>query len=132
MLIAVNGTLMRGLELNQNLLDAGASFVREDRTAPCYRMWSIADRYPGMLRSGGGNGVSLAIEIWEIDPIGLIQILVREPPGLSIGRVLLESCEEVLGVLAEAYLVEGMQEITSYGGWRSYVVSVFSWPSIGH
>ena len=35
-LLAVNGTLMRGLELNPNLLAVGASFVAEASTAPCF------------------------------------------------------------------------------------------------
>ena len=47
---AVNGTLMRGLKLNNNLLNVGAVFDRESSTAPCYRLWSIDDQYPGMLR----------------------------------------------------------------------------------
>ena len=38
--LAVNGTLMRGLPLEKNLLDAGAFFLREAATAPCYRLWS--------------------------------------------------------------------------------------------
>ena len=42
-LLAVNGTLMRGLELNPNLLAVGATFVREDQTDACYRLWSIDD-----------------------------------------------------------------------------------------
>ena len=50
-LLAVNGTLMRGLDLNGNLLAVGASFVREARTAPHYRLWSIGDRHPAMLRT---------------------------------------------------------------------------------
>ena len=33
-MLAVNGTLMRGLELNANLVAAGATFVREDDTEP--------------------------------------------------------------------------------------------------
>src|SRR5262249_12820594 len=44
--LAVNGTLMRGLALNDNLLAAGATFVRETTTAPHYRLWSIDDRHP--------------------------------------------------------------------------------------
>ena len=42
----VNGTLMRGLALHDNL--AGATFVAEARTAPIYRLYSIADRHPGL------------------------------------------------------------------------------------
>ena len=119
--IAVNGSLMRGLELNQNLLAAGAVFIREDRTAPCYRLWSIDDRYPGMLRTSQGNGAAIELEIWEVDEIGLMRILKHEPPGLTLGRVVLADSAEVLGVLAEPYLVEGMLEITNYGGWRNYI-----------
>ena len=47
--LAVNGTLMRGLPLNDNLLSAGGSFVRDATTAACYRLWSIGDRHPGMM-----------------------------------------------------------------------------------
>ncbi|MEM8603941.1 MAG: glutamyl-tRNA amidotransferase, partial [Cyanobacteria bacterium P01_H01_bin.121] len=43
--LAVNGTLMRGLELNGNLLAVQATFVREAQTAPEYRLWSIGDRH---------------------------------------------------------------------------------------
>jgi len=46
--LAVNGTLMRGLALNDNMLAAGARFVRETATAPEYRLWSIGDRHPAM------------------------------------------------------------------------------------
>lgn len=37
-MLAVNGTLMRGLELNANLLAVGARFLREARTAPIYAL----------------------------------------------------------------------------------------------
>ena len=120
--IAVNGTLMRGLELNQNMLAAGAVFVREDRTAPCYRLWSIDDRYPGMLRTSQGNGAAIELEIWEVDENGLMGILEQEPPGLTLGACALADGDEVLGILAEPYLVEGMPEITNYGGWRGLSV----------
>ena len=46
---------MRGLELNGNLLAAGATFVRETRTAPVYRLWSINDRHPAMVRVASGG-----------------------------------------------------------------------------
>jgi gamma-glutamylcyclotransferase (GGCT)/AIG2-like uncharacterized protein YtfP len=125
MQIAVNGTLMRGLELNPNMLAAGAAFVREDRTAPCYRLWSIDDRYPGMLRTNQGDAGAIELEIWEVDEQGLMRILKQEPPGLTIGRVVLTTGDEVLGVLAEPYLVEGMPEITKFGGWRAYLSSMY-------
>jgi hypothetical protein len=118
-LLAVNGTLMRGLELNPNMLAAGAEFVREDATVPAYRLYSINDRHPGMVRVATG-GVSVAVEVWAVPAEGLASILLKEPPGLCIGKVSLLSGEETLGVVAEPILCEGQREITEFGGWRKY------------
>jgi len=117
---AVNGTLMRGLELNENLQKVGAIFVREDLTAPIYRLWSINDRHPAMLRVNE-NGKAIALEIWSITPEALGTILLSEPAGLCIGKIILANRQEVLGVLGEPFLCEGQREITEYGGWRNYV-----------
>jgi hypothetical protein len=117
---AVNGTLMRGLELNGNLLKVGAVFVREDLTAPIYRLWSIADRHPAMLRVSQ-DGQAIALEIWSITPAALGDILSSEPAGLCIGKIVLADSQEVLGVLGEPFLCEGQQEITTYGGWRAFM-----------
>lgn len=122
MLLAVNGTLMRGLPLNGNLLAAGATFVREARTAPLYRLWSIGDRHPAMLRVAT-NGMAIAVEIWDVPPAGIADILVKEPAGLCIGKVTLDDGTETLGVLGETALVDGQREITTYGGWRAYVAA---------
>ena len=120
--LAVNGTLMRGSELNPNMINVGATFVREAATAPAYRLWSINDRHPAMIRVASG-GVSVAVEVWAVPPDGLAQILVQEPPGLCIGKVKLADGEEVLGVLGEPLLCEGQREITQHGGWRAYIAS---------
>ena len=118
-LLAVNGTLMRGLELNPNLLGVGATFVRETVTEPAYRLWSINDRHPAMIRVKTG-GVAITVEVWAVPPAGLGTILLEEPAGLSIGKVKLGDGTEVLGVLGEPILCEGQREITSFGGWRAY------------
>jgi len=122
LLLAVNGTLMRGLELNPNLTAAGARFVREDRTEATYRLWSINDRHPAMQRVQTG-GTSVAVEVWSVPASGLAAVLLQEPAGLTIGKVTLAGGDEVLGVLGESILTEGQMEITSYGGWRSYLNS---------
>lgn len=117
--LAVNGTLMRGLELNPNLLGVGATFLCEAQTTPAYRLFSIGDRHPGMYRVGSG-GISVAVEVWKVPVEGLASILIKEPAGLSIGKVMLASGEEMLGVLAEPILCEGQREISQFGGWRAY------------
>jgi len=122
-LLAVNGTLMRGLELNHNILDAGAVFEREDTTASCYRLWSIHDRHPGMVRYTVG-GAAVAVEIWSVPTVKVADLLLGEPAGLCIGKVQLADNSKVLGILAEPSLCEGCREITRWGGWRAYMAHV--------
>jgi len=119
-LLAVNGTLMRGLELNPNLLAVGATFIRETETKPVYRLWSIGDCHPAMVRVGAA-GAGVAVEVWSVPSAGLATILLQEPPGLCVGKVVLADGSEVLGVLGEPALCEGQKEITSLGGWRAYL-----------
>ena len=120
-MLAVNGTLMRGLQLNSNMVAAKATFVREAKTEPAYRLWTINDEHPAMLRVTDGTGTKVAVEVWSVPASALVGILLNEPPGLCIGKVLLEDGNVVLGVLGEPALVEGHREITAYGGWRDYL-----------
>ena len=120
--LAVNGTLMRGLALNGNLLAVGATFEREATTMPSYRLWSINDRHPAMVRASR-DGAAIAVEVWTVPAAELATILLGEPPGLCVGKVRLADGEETLGVLGEPVLCEGQREITQYGGWRAYVAA---------
>ena len=123
--LAVNGTLMRGLPLEKNLLDAGAFFLREAATAPCYRLWSINDNNPAMLRVDPADpqAVSVAVEVWQVPAARLASVLMKEPEGLSVGKVTLSDGEVVLGVIGEPELVRGQKEISSYGGRRSALIA---------
>lgn len=127
--LAVNGTLMRGLALNVNMLEAGAVFVKEAHTAPIYRLWSIQDIHPAMMRVPDG-GVAIALEIWAVPPEGLSQILMQEPPGLCVGKIVLANREVVLGVLGEPFLCRNQLEISQWSGWRSYIAAKHSVPSV--
>jgi hypothetical protein len=119
MLMAVNGTLMRGQPTNHIMLEAGAKFAEDARSAPVYRLWNVADKHPAMLRDEQG-GASISLELWEIDPARIMEVFEKEPSGLVIGRVLLDNGKTVAGILAEPYILAGSQEITQYQGWREY------------
>ena len=80
--LAVNGTLMRGLALNPNLTNVGATFECETETEAAYRLWSIGDAYPAMLRVADG-GVAIAVEVWQVPAAGLGVILSQEPAWVS-------------------------------------------------
>ena len=73
-LLAVNGSLMRGFALNKNLLAVDAEFVREAITSEQYRMWSINDQYPAMQRDSHG-GQKIQVEIWKMSPSSLVKLL---------------------------------------------------------
>jgi len=131
MLFAVNGTLMGGLCLNANLLAVGSTFVAIAQTAPCYRLWNIGDCYPAMIRVPPQEiardphlGASITLELWHISAEGLVTVLGQEPPGLTIGTILLDSGSFVFGVLGEPWICEGQAEITHYGGWRAYLAAL--------
>jgi hypothetical protein len=110
------------IEFAVNLLEREGVFVAEAFTAPAYRLWSIADRHPAMMRFNQG-GREIALEIWSVPLSRLGEILQSEPPGLCVGKILLSDQREVLGVLGEPFLCDGQPEITGYGGWRGYTAS---------
>jgi hypothetical protein len=117
--LAVNGTLMSGLELNDNLVDAGAELIHTTTTSPEYRLFSINDQYPAMIRSD--RGASIEVEVWRLSADALVSILANEPPGLTIGRASLADGSMTLAVLGEPWICEAAKEITEFGGWRSYI-----------
>ena len=51
----------------------GSTFIREDRTMPEYRLYSINDVHPAMIRvpANATNGVSVMVEIWCVPADGL-------------------------------------------------------------
>lgn len=123
--VAVCGAHLRGFPLNHQLLDLGGQFVREARTAPCYRLFALETipPKPGLLRSSQGGG-SIDLEIWELPAAGLGHFLAAIPAPLGLGKVELEDGEEVSCFLVEGAAVERSLEITECGGWKNYLVSI--------
>jgi hypothetical protein len=119
-ILAVNGGLMRGMKDCDRMVSAGGEFVREAMTAPVFRLWSVEDDHPAMIRVNRG-GSAVPVELWSLSTEGLVEILRSEPFGLTLGRYPLEDGTLVLGVLGEPAYVEGQRDITDYGGWRAYV-----------
>lgn len=118
-ILAVNGTLMRGLELENNLKEVNAHFLKESRTEKAYHLFSIDDQYPAMIKGDGGTEV--AVELYELDESALAIILSKEPPGLIIEKIRLYDNQEVYGVVGLPFIIENQKEITSFGGWRNYI-----------
>jgi adenine/guanine/hypoxanthine permease len=114
----VNGTLMRGLELHPNL--DGASFCGEWTTAARYRLFSVDDRHPAMVRDDA-RGVAVAGELYDVPLPVLATLLEREPAGLGLGVVELSDGQLTLGVMWLApELPPSARDISDHGDWRRY------------
>ena len=117
----VNGTLMRGLALHQNL--DGADFLEACATSPRYRVYSIGDVHPGMFEVESG-GVSVSGELYRVPEDVLRAVEAGEPPNLYRGPVELSDGRVVDGILFPRALAEGRHtDISAFGGWREYIAS---------
>ena len=117
-LMVFNGGLMRGQSAHWKL--RGATFLEQVRTAPCYRLFSIDDRHPAMLRDDQ-HGVSIAAELYLVPDDVWPGIRDIEPPGLYRGPVELADGRALEGMLGEGSLIaQRGKEISSFGGWGAY------------
>jgi gamma-glutamylcyclotransferase (GGCT)/AIG2-like uncharacterized protein YtfP len=117
----VNGTLMRGLELHQNL--EGAEYLGEFLTEPCYRLYSIDDVHPGMFKVVEG-GVAITGEIYRMSEEIWRRVEDGEPPHLYCGPVNLDNGQIVNGILFPQEIAEdNHKDISEFGDWRKYISS---------
>jgi allophanate hydrolase len=94
--------------------------VRAAATAPHYRLYALpGGERPGLVRAD--DGAAIAVEVWRLAPAGLGLLLTQVPPPLAIGTVELAGGVTVRGFLCEVHATAGAEDITSYGGWRSYL-----------
>jgi allophanate hydrolase len=119
-LVAVCGLHMRGFPLEKQMTQHRASFVREAKTAPFYKLVKLdtVPAKPGLIRTND-EGASIEIEIWEmpLSEFGKFALLIPAP--LAMGKVQLEDGTEVPGFVCEASGVEPREDITHLGGWRN-------------
>lgn len=119
-LLYVNGTLMRGLGLHDNL--QGGEFLEEVSTAPKYRVHTIGDVHPGMYEVDSG-GAAIPGELYAVPMDVLLRVVENEPPGLYRGPVELSDGRVVPGILFNAEDAKKHPDITEHGGWRGYLAS---------
>lgn len=120
--LVVIGAHLRGQPLNGELRDRGATLVGPVRTAPVYRLWALdsSPPKPGLLRVRAA-GASVRGEHWRLPAAALGTIVAALPTPMTIGPVELDDGRALPGFLVEASAVEGVPDITAYGGWREYL-----------
>jgi len=121
--VAVCGAHMEGLPLNHQLTERGAKLVKKTLTSPHYRFYALAGGppyRPGLVRDE--NGRSIEVEVWELPAQFFGSFVDGIPAPLGIGRVELINGEDVAGFLCEPHALESAEDISDYGGWRSYLM----------
>lgn len=125
--IVVCGAHLEGLALHHQLADRGATLVSRTKTAPVYQLFAMppGEKFPArpaMIR-GEENGAAIEVEVWSLDPAAFGDFVSKIPGPLGIGKILLESGEELPGFIAEPRATQGAAEITHFGGWRAYLAA---------
>jgi len=123
--LLVCGAHLEGLALHWQLTDRGAILREKTQTAPVYRMYAMPPSgtippRPALIRDDAA-GAAIKVEVWELEPAAFGDFVSKIPGPLGIGKVLLESGEEVPGLIAEPRATEGAEEITRFGGWRAWM-----------
>jgi allophanate hydrolase len=72
------------------------------------------------VESGGAH---IDVEVWAVPQNSFGTFVDGIPSPLGIGKVELEDGSLVSGFLCESVAIEGAEEITVHGGWRTYLAS---------
>ncbi|MGM9379582.1 allophanate hydrolase [Streptomyces antibioticus] len=120
--LAVVGAHLTGQPLNPQLLALGAVLERTATTAPVYRLHALrtSPPKPGLEHVGDG-GAGIEVEIWRLPAEGLGRLVASLPRPMTLGSVQLSDGGGVPGFLCEPGALTDAEDITRYGGWRSYL-----------
>jgi allophanate hydrolase len=122
--LAVVGAHLRGQPLNRQLLDLGATFLEQTRTAPKYALYELpgtSPKKPGLVQSQEGH--SIEVEVWALSETAFGKFVAAIPAPLGIGTIELESHETVKGFLCEEIAIRHARDISHHGGWRAFLKS---------
>ncbi|MBH2914087.1 allophanate hydrolase [Serratia marcescens] len=123
--LAVVGAHLSGMPLSVQLTQRDAVRVEQTVTAPCYRLYALADTEPpkpGLARVA--QGAAIRLELWDIPLARFGEFVAEIPAPLGIGTLLLADGRRVKGFICEAWALEGATDITEFGGWRDYLAGV--------
>ncbi|VEF15771.1 allophanate hydrolase [Stutzerimonas stutzeri] len=121
--VVVCGAHLDGLPLNWQLRQRGGRLLETTRSSPDYKLYALAGGpplRPGMVRVAEG-GAAVEVEVWELPSQELGSFLTGIPAPLGLGKVQLADGRWETGFICEPYGLDGAQDITELGGWRTYL-----------
>ncbi|MEV4421929.1 amidase family protein [Patulibacter sp. NPDC049589] len=127
--VVVAGAHMAGLPANPQLLDRGATFVRQTRTASGHGIRIVQTPMgvrPGLARPVAGSAApegsagQVEVEVWSVDAALLGSLAGEVPEGLALGPVALLDGTRRLGFVAAA-VDPAAPTAPIPGGWRRHL-----------
>ena len=115
----IYGTFMRDQPGHANL--DGARFVEPAETAPRYRLFEIDERWPALIEDD--DGVTIAAELYEIEPTHIARLAELEPAGWASTPVELSDGRTVDAFLGSPDLRARGIDVSGHGGWAAYRAS---------
>lgn len=124
--IAVVGAHLTGMSLNQQLTDRGAIYIEETRTAAHYRLHALVNTTPPKpgLQAVDEGGESIVVELWDMPEAHFASFVSLIPSPLGIGTLSLADGRQVKGFICEGLGLRGAKDVTAFGGWRAFWVSL--------
>lgn len=123
--VAVVGAHLTGMPLNFQLTSRDAVLVEQTTSAATYRLYALPGTVPpkpGLARVAA-DGAAIIVELWDIPQSCFGEFVAEIPAPLGIGNLQLADGRWVKGFICEPYALDGARDITSFGGWRAFIVS---------
>lgn len=123
--VAVVGAHLTGMPLNFQLTSRDAVLVEQTTSAATYRLYALPGTVPpkpGLARVAA-DGAAIIVELWDIPQSRFGEFVAEIPAPLGIGNLQLADGRWVKGFICEPYALDGARDITSFGGWRAFIVS---------
>jgi len=118
--VFICGSALKGQPDHQNL--QSATFVREAKTAPYYRLHAVKDGWHPGIYATAENGISIPGEVYELTLEQYEYLVSTEPPDMYPEEVTLEDGKTAIAMLYPKALIEenNYPDISEIGGWASY------------
>lgn len=124
--VVVCGAHLEGLPLNHQLTSRGAYLIESTHSSSDYRFYALAGgppKRPGMIRVAS-EGCAIAVEVWRVPASEFGGFVAGIPTPLGIGKVQLADGRWEAGFICEAFGIEGAEDISHLGSWRTFVATL--------
>ncbi len=114
--VAVVGAHLSGMPLNYQLTERNGVLLETTRTAPCYRLYALANTTPpkpGLIRAD--DGAAIEIELWKLPVTEFGSFVALIPGPLGMGTLETEDGRQVKGFICEGWAIPDAKDITALG-----------------